>query len=26
MFPHHKIHKYTWTSPEANTTRLITFW
>jgi hypothetical protein len=25
MFPHHKIHKYTWTSPEANTTRLITF-
>jgi hypothetical protein len=26
MFPHHKIHKYTWTSPEErHATRLITF-
>jgi hypothetical protein len=25
MFPHHKIYKYTRTSPEGNTTRLITF-
>jgi hypothetical protein len=25
MFPHRKIHNYTWTSPEGNTTRLITF-
>jgi hypothetical protein len=27
MFPHRKIHKYAWTSPEIrHTTRLITFW
>jgi hypothetical protein len=25
MFPHCKIHKYTYTSPEGNTTRLIMF-
>jgi hypothetical protein len=25
MFPHRKIHKCTWISPEGNTTRLITF-
>jgi hypothetical protein len=25
IFPHSRIHKYTWTSPEGNTTRLVTF-
>jgi hypothetical protein len=25
MFPHHSIHKYTWTSPDGKTTRSITF-
>jgi hypothetical protein len=25
MFPHRKIQKYAWTSPEGNTTRLVTF-
>jgi hypothetical protein len=25
MFPHGKIHKYTWISPEGNITRLIKF-
>jgi len=25
MFPHRNIHKYTWTSPDGKTTRLITY-
>jgi hypothetical protein len=25
MFPHRKIHKYSWPSPEGKTARLITF-
>ena len=25
MFPHQNIHKYTWTSPDGKTTRLITY-
>jgi hypothetical protein len=25
MFLNHKIHKYTWISPQGNTTRLFTF-
>jgi len=25
MFPHWNIHKYTWTSPDGNTTRLTTY-
>jgi hypothetical protein len=26
MIPQSKIHKYTWTFPEGNTTTLILFW